>query len=89
MIRKNPKRDFSLLLRDWYRWSFRLFWEEEAGLRFNCWNNKIILFLLHRCEDNDYYDYKLRDFYLAVIECDSSLEDTVCDIASNKPIETH
>ena len=88
MIGKNPNRDFSLLLRDWYRRGFRLFWEEETGQRFNFWNNKRIWFLRHRCEDNGCYDYKPTDFYLAVTECDSTLEDTVCEIASNKQIET-
>jgi hypothetical protein len=88
MIGKNPKRDFSLLLRSWYRRGFTMFWEEEPGLRFNCGNNKIIWFLRHRCEDNGYYDYKPTDFYLAVTECDSPLYDTVCDIASNKQIKT-
>jgi hypothetical protein len=89
MIGKNPKRDFSLLLRDWYRHGSKLFWEEEPGLQLNCWNNKRIWFLRHRCEDNGYYDDKPIDFYLAVTECDSPFENTVCDIASNKQIETH
>ena len=30
----------------------------------------------------------LLNFYLAVTECDSPLENTVCDIASNRQIET-
>jgi hypothetical protein len=29
MIGKNPKRGFSLVLRDWYRRGFKLFWEEK------------------------------------------------------------
>ena len=88
MIGKNPKRDFSLFLRDWYRRGFKLFWEEESGLRFNCWGNKTIWFLCHCCDDTAYYDYKPSDFYLAVTECDSPFENTVCDIASNSQIET-
>ena len=88
MIAKNPKREFSLFLRDWYRRGFKLFWEEEPGLRFNCWNNKRVWFLRHRCEDTGYFDYKPTDFYLAVTESDSSYENFVCDIASNKQIET-
>jgi hypothetical protein len=83
------RRDFSLLLRDWYRRGFRLFCKEEPGPRFNCWNNKRIWFLRHHCEDNGYYDYRPNDFYLAVTEYDSPLEDTICDIALNKQIETY
>jgi hypothetical protein len=43
--------------------------------------------LLNRCEDTGCYDYKTTDFYLAVTECDSSYENCVCDIPSNKQIE--
>jgi hypothetical protein len=88
MIGKNPKRDFSLFPRDWYRRGFKLFWEEEPGLRFNCWKNKRVWFLRHHCKDNGYYGYKLTDFYLAVTESDYSYEKPVSDIASNKQIET-
>ena len=88
MIGKNPKRDFSLFLRHWYRRGSKLFWEEESGLRFSCWGKKTIWFLRHRCEDTGYYDYKPSDFYLAVTEYDSPFENTICDIASNKQIET-
>jgi hypothetical protein len=48
MIVKNPKREFSLFWRVWSRHSFKLFWEEEPGLPFNCWNNKRVWFLWHR-----------------------------------------
>jgi hypothetical protein len=51
-------------------------------------NKKTIWFLRHRCEDTGYYDYKPSDFYLAVTECDSPFENTICDIASNRQIET-
>ena len=88
MIGKNPKRDFSLFPRDWYRHGFKFFWVEKSCLRFNCWNNKQIWLPHHRCEDNSYYDYKPTDFYMAVTENDSSFKNIVCDIASNKQIET-
>ena len=88
MIGKNPKRDFSLFLRDWYRRGFKLYWEEEFGARFNCKNMKRVWFLRHRCEDNASNDYKPSDFYLAVTESDSSYENIVCDITSNNQIET-
>ena len=45
-------------------------------------------FLRYCCEDIGYYDYKPTDFYLAVTESNSSYENFVCDIASNKQIET-
>ena len=35
MIGKNPNRNISSVLQDWYRRGFELFWEEESGLRFN------------------------------------------------------
>ena len=78
---------FCLFLRERYRRGIT-FWEEKSGLRFNCLNNKRIWFLRHCCEDNGYYDYKLTDFFLKVIESDSPFEITVCDIASNKQIKT-
>ena len=53
-----------------------------------CWNNERVWFLRHRCEDTGYYNYKPTDFYLIVTESDSSYENTVCDDASNKQIET-
>ena len=92
-LQKNPKLDLSLFLRDWYHRCFEFHWEEEPGVRFNCRINKRVLFLirefrLHRCGDTDYYDYKPSDFYLANKERDSSYEDFMLDIASNKQIET-
>ena len=60
---------------------------EEPGLHFNCWNNKRVWFLRHRCDDTDYYDYKPAGFYLGVKESDSSYENIVGCIASNKQIE--
>ena len=57
--------------------------------RFNYWNNKRILFLHHRFEDNSYYGYKPTEFYLDFTESDYAFENTVCDIASNKKIETY
>ena len=48
----------------------------------------LLFYMRHRCEDNGYYDYKLTDFYLAVTESDSSYENIVCEIPSNKQIET-
>ena len=77
-----------MILRDWYLRGFKLFWEEELGLRFNCWNNKGVWFLRHRCEETGYYDNKPTDFYLTVTESDSSYENILCDIVSNKQIET-
>jgi hypothetical protein len=44
--------------------------------------------LCYSCEDTGYYDCKPTGFYLAVTESDSSYENFVCDIASNKQIET-
>ena len=84
MIGKNPKRDFSLLLRDWYRRDFKLLWEEESDLRFNCKNNKRIWFLRHNCEYNGYCDYKPTDFNLAVAESDFPFEYNGWHIFSNK-----
>ena len=75
-------------IRDLYRRGLKLFLEEEPGLCFSCWNNKRVWFLRHRCEDTGYYDYRPTDFYLAVIESDSSYGNIICDIASNKHIET-
>ena len=49
---------------------------------------KRVRFLGHHCEDNDSYDYKPTGFYFAVTESDPSCENTVCDITSNKKIET-
>ena len=46
------------------------------------------VFLRHCCEHTGYYDYKPIDFYLAVTESDSSYKNFVCNIASNKQIET-
>ena len=37
---KTPEHDLCLSLRDWYCRGFKLFWEEELRLRFNCSENK-------------------------------------------------
>ena len=83
MIAINPKRDFSLFLRDLYFRGLKLCWKEELGLHFDCWNNKRVWFLRQRCEYTGYYDYKPTDFYLGVTESDSSYE-KLCEIDSNK-----
>ena len=88
MITTNPKRYFRLFLKDWYCRGFKFFRGEEPGLPFNCWNSKRVWFLLYRCEDTGYYDYRPTDFYSAVIERDFSYKNFVCDIASSKQIET-
>ena len=88
LIRKNPKWEFGLFLGDWYLRGFKWFWEEESGPYFYCWNNKRIWFLRHRCDDNGYDDYRPTNFNLAVTESYSPFESTVCNIASNKQIET-
>ena len=88
MIGKNPKPDFSSFLKDWYRRGFKLLWEEESGLRFNCSNIKRVWFSRHHCDNTGYYDYKPTDFYLAVTESDSSYENIVSNITSNRQIET-
>jgi len=88
MIGKNPKRDLSLFLENWYRHGFKLFCEEEFVARFNCKNNEWVWFLRYCWEDNGSYAYKPTDFYLAVEESDSSFENIMCNITSNKQIET-
>ena len=83
LLGKNDNRhfiNFSSFVWDCNRRGFKLFWVENHGLRFNCWNNKRVWFFWHRCENTGCYDYKPTDLHLAVIESDSSDENNVCDI---------
>ena len=34
--KKTTKRDLSIFLRPWYVRGFKLFWEKQPDLRFNC-----------------------------------------------------
>ena len=89
MIAKHPKRDLELFLRDWNRRDFKFFWEEEPGIRFNYWNKKRVMALYDiAVKIQATMIVKLHDFYLAITESDSSYEKCVCDVASNKQIET-